>query len=119
MARYLRIIEKLQEVKNEGVEEIVLFPSDNEKSNNVRRMLGIIRKYLGGLHTVKVINGRWFLQKEYWNMTESLYSRLVMFDELDTIRRGVKRNWITTLILIGSIVIGIVIFYWIYGPYIV
>jgi len=68
-SKITRIFHLLQEAREKGVLEIDLF-NDFEKSSNIR----VIKHRLNLMlekDSVKIVNGRWYLCSQYWNMTMS------------------------------------------------
>jgi len=68
-SKVTRIFLSLQQAKESGVQEIELF-NDWESGTNIRGIKHKINKMLEK-DAVKIVDGRWYLCSQYWNMTRA------------------------------------------------
>ena len=82
--KHVRIIKKLIEAKGKGVLEIDLL-DDFEKRANTRKIKSRANKFLGS-QAITVRDGRWYLDKEYWDITPVELRDLLIAYELSKTR---------------------------------
>lgn len=108
MSKLTRIISQLQKAKGKGALEIDLF-DDMDKSANIRKIKSRANKFLGDTQAITVVDGRWYLSKEFWSITPIEIRDLLLAYEIRSLKRVVFLFMFFTLIttLLIGILVGI------------
>jgi len=102
-----RIFSTLKQAKTDGVKEIDLM-EDLETSNNARVIRFKLNKILGK-GTVKTVDGIWYLDKAYWEVTPAEFRDIVIVNELEKARYTVF--WAVATAVILSVLLGTLMYF--------
>ena len=100
-----RIFSKLQLAKAEGVQEIDIL-DDLESSNYARVIKFNLNRYLGK-ETVSKVNGIWYLDKGYWDITPVEFRDIIISYELRKLKQVLF--WSFAVAVLIAIILGILV----------